>query len=152
MLYLGHEDNAPHTQRVALKLSKTVQRTLTGWEANGPRIVQATFQTKKQRINMDVMQCCAPTNDSKEDVKEELYSKLSTIIQNCPRRNITIMMGDFNAKIGSYNRGYEEIPRQHRLGEMNDNGESFTDLCALSNLHIHTRQLGYLLTCQQRTK
>ena len=60
----------------------------------------------------------------------------TTIIQNCPRRNITIMMGNFNANIGSSSRGYEEIMGQHKLGEMKDNGERFTDLYALSNLVI----------------
>ena len=96
-LYSGHEeDNAPHTQRVALMLSKTAKRVLTGWEAQGPRILKATFQTKKQKIIMDVTQCYAATNDSNDDEKEEFYSRLSTIIQNCTRRNITIMMEDFN--------------------------------------------------------
>ncbi|XP_052238000.1 craniofacial development protein 2-like [Dreissena polymorpha] len=45
-------------------------------------------------------------------------------------------MDDFNAKIGSDNRGYEEIMGKQGLGEMNDNGERFADLCALSNLVI----------------
>ena len=136
LLYSGYEkDNAPHTQGVVLMLSKTAQTALTRWKAHGPRILKATFQTKKQKIYMDVIQCYAPTNDSNEDVKEEFYSILSTIF-NCPRPNITIMMGDFNAKIGSNNRGYEEIKGQHGLREMNDNGERFTDLCALSNLVI----------------
>ena len=58
LLYAGHEeDNAPHTQGVALILSKTAQWTLHGWEAHGPRILKATFQTKKRKINMDVIQC-----------------------------------------------------------------------------------------------
>ena len=126
LLFSGHEeDNAPRTQGVALVLSKTAQRALTGWETHGPRILKAAFQTKKRKINMDVIQCYAPTNDSNEDVKEELCGGLSAIIQNCPRRNITIMTGDFNAKTGSDNRGCEEIMGQHGLGEMNDN----SDLC-----------------------
>ena len=41
------------------------------------------------------------------------------------------MMGDFSAEVGSDSRGYEEITGQHGLGEMEDNGERFTDLCAL---------------------
>ena len=71
---------------------------------------------------MDVVQCSVPTNDNNEGVKEEFHSRLSTIIQICPRRNITIMMGDFSAKTDNDNRGYE-IMGQHGLGEMNDNGE-----------------------------
>ena len=48
LLYSGHEeDNAPHMQGVALMLSRTAQRALTGWEAHGPRILKDTFQTKK---------------------------------------------------------------------------------------------------------
>ena len=46
------------------------------------------------------------------------------------------MMGHFNVKIGSDNRGYGEIMGQHELGEKNDNGERFPDLCVLSNLVI----------------
>ena len=38
------------------------------------------------------------------------------------------MMGVFNAKIGSDNRGYEEIKGQQGLGEMNDKGERFANL------------------------
>ena len=78
----------------------------------------------------------ATTNNSNEDVKEEFYHRLSTVIQNCPRRNITIVMGDFNAKIGSDIRGYEEIMRQHGLEETNDSGERFAQLCALSKMAI----------------
>nr|KAG5702940.1 hypothetical protein BaRGS_034713 [Batillaria attramentaria] len=116
-------------------LSKTAQVALIGWEAHGPRILTATFKTKKRRINMDVIQCYAPTNDSEEEDKEEFYTRLSTIIQRRPRRNIIITMGDFNAKIGSDNRGYE-IMGQQGVGEMNDNGEKFADLCASNNLVI----------------
>ncbi|KAL8610829.1 hypothetical protein ACOMHN_056684 [Nucella lapillus] len=41
--------------------------------------------------------------------------------------------GDFNAKIGSDNKGYEEIMGQQGLGEINDSGQRFADLCAMSN-------------------
>ena len=40
-----------------------------------------------------------------------------------------IVMGDFNAKIGSDNRGKEEIMGAQGLGEMNDTGERFAYLC-----------------------
>ena len=41
-------------------------------------------------------------------------------------------MGDFNAKIGSDNRGNEEIIGQQGLGEME--GERFAGLCATNDL------------------
>ena len=51
-------------------------------------------------------------------------------------KDITILMGDFNAKIGMDNTGYEDIMGTHGLGQMNENGERFADLCALNQLVI----------------
>ena len=45
-------------------------------------------------------------------------------------------MGDFNAKIGMDNTGYEDIMGTHRLGQMDENGERFADPCALNQLVI----------------
>jgi Reverse transcriptase (RNA-dependent DNA polymerase)/Domain of unknown function (DUF6451)/Endonuclease/Exonuclease/phosphatase family len=137
LLFSGHEkEDAPHTQGVALMLSKTAQRALIGWEAHGPRFLVANFRTKKQNINLDVIQCYAPTNESEEEEKDDFYERLLALVQARPRKNILILMGDFNAKIGSNNRGYEEIMGKQGIGERNDNGERFADLCATTNLAI----------------
>ena len=49
---------------------------------------------------------------------------------------MTILMGDFTAKIGGDNIGYEDVMGTHGLGSMNENGERFADLCALNQLVI----------------
>ena len=45
-------------------------------------------------------------------------------------------MGNFNAKIGSDNQGYENVIGVHGLGVMNDNGERFVNACAINNIVI----------------
>ena len=45
-------------------------------------------------------------------------------------------MGDFNTKLGMDNTGYEGIMGTHGLGQLNENGERFADLCALNQLAI----------------
>ncbi|VDP41651.1 unnamed protein product [Schistosoma margrebowiei] len=51
LLYSGHEEeNAPHTQGVALMLSKQAQNALIGWESHGPRIIKASFKTKRRAL------------------------------------------------------------------------------------------------------
>ena len=55
LLFSGHEqENAPHTQGVALMLFRTAQKALLGWEGHGQRIITATFRTKERRINVDI--------------------------------------------------------------------------------------------------
>ncbi|XP_052080744.1 uncharacterized protein LOC127718727 [Mytilus californianus] len=45
-------------------------------------------------------------------------------------------MGDFNAKVGQDNSGFERIMGKHGCGIMNENGEHLVDFCGLNNLVI----------------
>ena len=49
---------------------------------------------------------------------------------------MTILKGDFNAKIGANNTGYEEVMGRQGLGTMNKNSDMSADLCALKRLII----------------
>ncbi len=132
VLYSGHEnDNASHTEGVAIILSKEAQNALLGWEAHGPRIISAVFRTKEKKIKMNVIQCYAPTNESEEEVKDEFYDRLQRILDKCSEKDVNILMGDFNAKIGEDNTGYEEVMGRQGIGEMSENGEKFL------NTYVH---------------
>ncbi|CAH8442311.1 unnamed protein product [Schistosoma haematobium] len=85
---------------------------------------------------MNIIQCYAPTNDYNEDAKDQFYNRLQSIIEKCPTKDLTILMGDFNAKVGTDNTGYEDIMGRHGLGERNENGERFANLCAFNKLVI----------------
>ncbi|CAH8564841.1 unnamed protein product [Schistosoma haematobium] len=137
LLYSGHgEENAPHTRGVALMLSKQAQNALIGWESHGPRIIKASFKTKKEGISINVIKCYEPTNDYNEDTKDQFYNRLQSIIEKCPTKDLTILMGDFNAKVVTDNTRYEDIMRRHGLGERNENGDRFANLCAFNKLVI----------------
>ncbi|VDP52865.1 unnamed protein product [Schistosoma margrebowiei] len=118
LLHPGHEeDNAPHTQGVALMLSKVARDALVGWESHGSRIIKTSFKIKKEGILMNIIQCYAPTNDSNDDIKDQFYERLQSVIEKCPRKDLTILMGDLNAKVGIDNTGYEDIMGRHGLGK-----------------------------------
>ncbi|VDP87585.1 unnamed protein product, partial [Schistosoma mattheei] len=85
---------------------------------------------------MNIIQCYAPTNDYDEDAKDQFYNRLQSIVEKCPTKDLTILMGDFNAKVGTDNTEYEDIMGRHGLGERNENGEIFANLCAFNKLVV----------------
>ena len=89
-----------------------------------------------EKIQLNIIQCYAPTNDTDEGTKEDFYNKLQTVLGKMKEKDVTILMGDYNAKIGSNNRGYEEVMGTHGIGEMKENGEMFADLCSFNRLKV----------------
>jgi exonuclease III len=137
ILYSGHqEDQAHHTEGVALMLSKEAQKALLGWEPVNSRIMSAKFRTSNNRIGLNIIQCYAPTNDAEESKKEEFYERLETIIRKQSNKDVTILMGDMNAKVGKDNGGYQLVMGNHGMGRRNENGGLFADCCAEHNLVI----------------
>ncbi|CAH8868299.1 unnamed protein product [Trichobilharzia szidati] len=135
VIYFGHtEDNHMHTEGVAIMMSPTATKALMQWEAISPRIMTARFNSKGRK--MSVIQCYAPTNNADLEKKEEFYRQLQATMDNIPVRDIKILMGDMNTKLGSDNTGRELIMGREALGEMNENGELFADFCAFNQLVI----------------
>ncbi|VDP59738.1 unnamed protein product, partial [Schistosoma curassoni] len=85
---------------------------------------------------MNIIQCYAPTNEYNEDAKDQFYNRLQSIIEKCPTKDLTILMGDISAKVLTDNTGYEDIMGRHGLGERNENGERFANPCAFNKLLI----------------
>ncbi|VDP53578.1 unnamed protein product [Schistosoma mattheei] len=93
-LHSGHEEeNAPHTQGVALMLSNQVQKALIGWESHESRIFKTSFKTKKEGMTMNIIQCYGPTNDYNADVKDQFCDRLQSIVENCPVKDLGILNG-----------------------------------------------------------
>ena len=115
-------------------LAPEAHAALIGWEPVNSRIITAKFTTKKKAIRLNIIQCYAPTNDAEEEKKDDFYQQLQAVLDRRGAKDIAILMGDFNAKIRMDNTGYEGIMGTHGLGQMNENGERFADLCALNQL------------------
>jgi exonuclease III len=140
-LYSGHqEDDSPQTEGVAFMMTKEASKALISWEPINLRIITASFQTKQSKIKANLIQCYAPTYDAEESDKENFYfNTLNVILNQQKEKDLTILMGDFNAKVGYNNTGYGQTMGRHGIGQMNENGERFAELCAKQQM-CHRRK------------
>ena len=135
IIYSGHiDENHDHTEGVAIMMTPRTAHALIQWEPVSSRILSARFNSKGRCVT--VIQCYAPTNTSEIEPKLEFYEALQTTVDKAPRKDIKILMGDMNAKIGSDNEGIEYVMGTHAIGERNENGDLFTDFCAFNELVI----------------
>ena len=90
-----------------------------------------TCQLPHHHIKLKIIQCCAPTNDA-DNEKERLFLP-ATRVSDSQRRSQGHNHSDhFYAKISSDSIGYEATTGTYGLGQMNDNGERFADLCVVN--------------------
>ncbi|XP_062604829.1 craniofacial development protein 2-like [Saccostrea cucullata] len=117
-------------------LSLEAQRALIGWEPVNSGIITTKFNTKESKIKLNIIQFYAPTNDADEEKNDAFYQQLQAVLDKTGKKDMTVLMGDFNAKIGGDNTGYIEVMGTHGLGYMNENGERFAGLCSLNQMVI----------------
>ncbi|XP_042243416.1 craniofacial development protein 2-like [Homarus americanus] len=60
---------------------------------------------KSKQANMSLVVCYAPTNTSPDESKDAFFEQLQDVLSSIPDRDIKIVLGDFNAKVGSNNHG-----------------------------------------------
>lgn len=123
VLYSGLAgDDAPHEKRVPLILSKKNGRSLKEREPIAKRIISVSFESKCQ--NTTIIKVYAPTNDAEEEVNEDFYHQLQSPYNKRKARDLTLVIDDLNAKVGSDNRNWEASMGTHGEGIINENGEN----------------------------
>ena len=70
-------------------------------------------------------------------MKDDFNEQLQKIVDERPRHDMILVIGDWNAKVGEQQLGEEGIVGKFGMtGERSDSGERFVSFCALNNLAI----------------
>lgn len=134
-LYSGKPSGGKREGGVGFLLSKSAYGALIDWKAHSDRIISIRLRTRVR--NITIIQCYAPTELADYGIKEEFYSCLSKVTSSVRKGDIMVIMGDFNAQLGSNNEGLENVMGRHGLGSrMTENGELFTEMCSNNNMCI----------------
>ena len=82
----------------AVFLSKKMVKCLREWKCVSERMVK--IRLRIEGVWVSVIQVYAPTEDSKEEVKEGFYEQLQATVRDVHRKDKLIAMGDLNARVG----------------------------------------------------
>ncbi|XP_030757603.1 craniofacial development protein 2-like [Sitophilus oryzae] len=88
--------------------------------------------------NLNLIQIYAPTTDADDGEIEGFYTSLETVFSRFSSKEVTIIMGDFNAKIGetTQDNHIRSTVGKYGLGIRNERGERLIQFCLDNNLSI----------------
>ena len=84
---------------VAIMVNKRVQNAVLGGNLKNNRMISVRLQSKP--FNITVIQVYAPTSNAEEAEVEWFYEDLQNLLELTPQKDVLLIIGDWNAKVGS---------------------------------------------------
>ncbi len=132
VIWSGEEKE--HQRGVGFLLNKRARDALIGYIPVSSRIIAATF--KGTPMNITVIQVYAPTADKTDEEIEQFYEQLEGTIRLFSRKDVKIIVGDWNAKVGSDREGWESVMGRYGFGERNERGKRLLEFAEKHGLMI----------------
>ena len=95
-----------------------------------------TMNLSLQGFSLNLISAYAPTLASSDESKESFYGALSDAIKAVPLTHKLLVMGDFNARVGTDYTSWENIVGKNGVGNVNSNGTLLLSLCSQNQLII----------------
>ena len=98
--------------------------------------------------SLTLISAYAPTMTNPEENKDKFYEELDSHISSVPQSDKLILLGDFNARIGTDHQAWHRVIGKHGVGKCNSNGLLMLRLRAMHDLSI-TNTMFRLPTCNK---
>uniref|UniRef100_A0A8D8X189 Craniofacial development protein 2 n=1 Tax=Cacopsylla melanoneura TaxID=428564 RepID=A0A8D8X189_9HEMI len=92
------------------------------------------LQLNASPVNMNILQVYAPTADKADEEVFEFYQSINEILKDLKQEDVTIVMGDLNAKLGSGRTS--EVVGAWGLGERNPRGDELEIFAEMNKLVV----------------
>ena len=131
-IWLGEETS--HTRGVGFLLNTQAKKALIGYNPISSRIILARFDAVPFRIT--VIHVYAPTSASSDEDIEAFYNDVDETLAKTDKKDIIILTGDWNAKVGNDNTDWKYTMSRYGYGERNERGERLLKFATNHNLYI----------------
>ena len=114
-----------HRARVGLLLRKEKAGAVTGCWQLSDRVILVKIAGKP--VGLNIIQVYAPTAEYCEEDIKALYEQVDSARSQCKPEEITLVVGDLNAKVGRGRSG--KVFGNYRLGQRNERGDRWVEWC-----------------------
>ena len=113
-------------------VNKRVRNAVLGCSFKTDRMISVRFQDKP--FNITVIQAYAPTSNAEEAEVERFYQDLQDLLELTPKKDVLLIIGDWNEKVGSQ----ETLRETGKFGLLvqNEAGQRLTALCQENSMVI----------------
>ncbi|GFN73976.1 RNA-directed DNA polymerase from mobile element jockey-like [Plakobranchus ocellatus] len=117
---------------VGIIVDQTVTKAIKGYWALSDRVLLVKIAGKP--VDLNIIQVYAPTANSNDGDLDKFYNELDTAKTQCKSQDPLIIMGNFNAKVGT--EKVDDIVGKHGLGIRNERGEKLIEWYQTNNIIV----------------
>jgi exonuclease III len=138
ILFSGHPTK--HREGVGFVLSKALYEAWKEaggwWTPISSRMATIRIPLQGSRF-MTIVGVYAPTNTTKYEAETvAMYDKVQEVWDAIPKGEMRMVVGDFNARVGTYDKSFSSAVGRYGMGEINSNGRKLRDFCIKNDMAV----------------
>ncbi|XP_069975968.1 craniofacial development protein 2-like [Penaeus vannamei] len=128
-------DEKCHRKGVGFLVHREYAKAVMESEPISSRVIRVRLNANLR--NVSIVQAHAPPADCNDEETEEFYDSPRITLDKIPKKDIRIIQGDWNAKIGcDVYQNWKGTIGKFGVGEVNERGARLLEFCKLNNLVV----------------
>ena len=133
VLYIKGNENKSQGG-VGFLVHKNIARNVVEFKGASERVAMIVIRLNSKYM-VKIIQAYAPTSAYDDEVVEVMYDEINELLDS-KSTHYTMVMGDFNAKIGKQNKGENSVMGKRGTGNRNERGDRLIEFATSKNLYI----------------
>ncbi|XP_052217843.1 uncharacterized protein LOC127835421 [Dreissena polymorpha] len=130
----GMEPEQPRQHGVGFAVKNTLLASIKPPTGGTERILTLHLNSAAGLIT--IFSFYAPTLSASDEDKDTFYDQLDSLFGGIPKIEPILLLGDFNARVGTDHQSWSSCIGHYGTGKMNDNEQRLLELCSYHNLCI----------------